>query len=91
MNPLDLLKFVESNVEPSNQLNVLALLGEPPAEDFAPLMSLPTQNVMPAVNLGDGGVGSMLANMDYAIPAPVFGEADFSNKSIGELITGEIE
>lgn len=91
MNPLELLKFVEDYVEPSQQLNVLALLGEPPAEDYQPLMRVPTQNELPAVNLGNGDIGSRIADVDYAIAAPVFGEEqDASSKSIGELITGEV-
>ena len=92
MNPLELLKFIEGSVEgDANQLNALALMADAPADDFTSSMKLPVQNQIPAFQLGDKGLGSMLANLNYGSAAPVPGQApEPASQSIGDMLTGEI-
>lgn len=92
VNPLEILKFVESAITgEAQQLNALALLAEAPSEDFAASIRLPVQNELPAYQLGNNGLGSTLANTDYGIAAPVPGQAPgIADQSIGELLTGDL-
>ena len=90
MNPLEILKFVQGQVNGgSEQLHALAALADAPGEDFQPTMRLPVQNPIPAFRLGDSGLGSLLANLDYGVPAPVLGQEIVRTPDIGQLLVGE--
>lgn len=90
MNPLEIIKFVQSQLgEGSEQLNALAALADAPGEDFQPTMKLPVHNHIPAFRLGDDGLGSVLANFNYGIPAPVLGQEVSMTPNIGQLLVGE--
>lgn len=91
MNPLELIRFVEANVEGPQQLNVLARMADAPDDTFAPVMQLPVQNEIPAFRLGDKGLGSSLVNIDYGTAAPVPGQIQEVPKSLGELLIGEVD
>jgi len=89
MNPMELLKFVQSQFSSeSDQVNALAALADAPPEDYQPLISLPMQNKIPAFKLGNGSLGSILANQDFGIAAPMIGEKS-GVPSIGQLLVGE--
>lgn len=91
MNPLELIKFIESAVKgETQQLNALALMADAPSEEYIAAMRLPVQNELPAFALGDAGVGSDLANLDYGVAAPVPGQ-EATTQSIGELLIGEVD
>jgi len=89
MNPMELFKFVQSQFRSeSDQVNALAALQDAPPEDYQPLISLPMQNKIPAFKLGNGSLGSILANQDFGIAAPMIDEAAPA-PSIGQLLVGE--
>lgn len=91
MGPLELMKFVESTVEGADeQLAALALLADAPGDDFTAPVRLPVQNELPAFKIGDGSLGSHLAELDYGVPAPVLGQPIEESQSIGDLLIGEI-
>ena len=92
MNPFELFQFVKSRFDNEHdQLHALAALQDAPPEDFSPTIKLPVQNPIPAFRLGDGGLGSLLANQDYGVPAPVFGqESSGETLDIGELLVGDM-
>lgn len=90
MNPFDLIKFVEENVDSSEQLHALAALADAPGEDLVAKVRLPVQNEIPAFSLGNGKIGSMLAGTNYGVPAPVLGQAASKSPSLGELLIGDI-
>ncbi len=90
MNILELINFVESNVKtPQDQLNALAALQDAPDDEFQAKIRLPVQNEIPAFRVGDAGVGSVLKEQNYGVPAPVPGKVTPSELSIGELLIGE--
>lgn len=92
MNPLELIAFVEANVPAAEQLNALALLADPPGEDFQVKTKLPVVNELPAFHVGQAGLGSELANTNYGVAAPVLGQAPQATElSIGDLLTGDID
>ena len=92
MNPLELVRFVESVLPEHERANALALLADAPGEDFLAKIPLPVQNELPAFRVGTNTLGSNLANLNYGVAAPVFGEEPATlDKSIGELLTGEID
>jgi len=92
MNPLELFKLVQNQYDnEQDQIHALAALADAPPEDYQATISLPVQNPIPAYRLGDGGLGSLLANTNYGVPAPVLGqEKSGETLSIGELLVGEI-
>lgn len=91
MNPLELLKFVQGQTRnESEQLQMLATLAEPPAEDYQPKVRLPVQNEIPAYKVGDGSMGAVLANLEHGVAGPVIGQQDNAGDSIGNLIVGEL-
>lgn len=90
MMPLELLKFVQGQTgNEAEQLQALAALADAPGEDFSPRMSLPVQNDIPSFRIGDGSLGSLLAGTNYGIPAPVIGQEDSGEPSLGQLLIGE--
>jgi hypothetical protein len=92
LSPLDLVKFVKSySTNPQEQLQHLAALADAPGEDFESKIKLPMQRDIPAFNLGDGSLGSVLADQEYAVPAPVPGQENAQVPSVGELLVGEID
>ncbi len=92
MNPLELIAFIEANVPETEQLNALALLADPPGEDFIPKARLPVVNELPAYHVGAGGLGTELAGTNYGVAAPVIGqEVSTPTPSIGELLTGDLD
>lgn len=91
LSPLDLVKFVQGHTtNPQEQLHHLAALADAPGKDYAPKIRLPVQREVPAFNVGDGSLGSILADQEYAMPAPVIGESGKGPPSIGELLVGDI-
>ena len=90
MNPLELLKLVQGTARTeAEKLQALAGLADAPSEDFEQKMRLPVQNDIPAFKLGTGDIGSILAGLDYGVPAPVIGQESGGDISIGQLLIGE--
>jgi len=89
MGPLELIRFIEANVDGPEQLHALAALSDAPVEGFQSKIKLPVQNELPAFSLGDGGVGSSLRGLDYGVPAPVPGQESPAPLSVGELLVGD--
>lgn len=94
MNPIELMKFVGAQgLTEQEQIHALAALADAPPDDYVPKISLPSglmgPKEIPAFKLGNGGLGSMLANQDHGVPAPVFGQANTAILSIGQLLVGE--
>ncbi len=91
MNPIELIQFVQSQLtSESDQLRALAALADAPGEDFQAKIRLPVQNPLPAFKLGNDSLGSVLADHEYGVPAPVIGQSDTSTKSIGQMLVGEM-
>ena len=87
---MEILKFVESQfTSNSDQLMAMSALGDAPAEDYQPLISLPVQNEIPAFKLGNGSLGSILANQEFGVPAPMINSQDATVPSIGQLLVGD--
>lgn len=92
MSPLEMLKFVQgSGRSEAEQLKMLAAMGDAPEEEDQIPLKLPVQNDIPAFKIGDGSVGSQLLGQDYGVPAPVFGEHDQSQPSIGQMLVGDYD
>lgn len=91
MNPLEMLKFVQGKTrDESEQLKLLASMGAAPDENYTPKIRLPVQNELPAFNLDNGKMGSILAGKNYGIAAPVIGEEPPASNDIGSLLVGDI-
>lgn len=87
---MEIIKFVQSQTPNENeQAKMLAALVDAPGEDFEPKMPLPVQNEIPAYKLGDDSIGSILANQNKGIPAPIPNMPEQNERTIGQLLTGE--
>lgn len=90
MNVMELIKFVQSHLpEGPAQVRALAALSDAPSEDFVPTIRLPVQNSVPAFKLGNEGLGSLLANLNYGVAAPVIGQEVAKTPDLGQLLVGE--
>lgn len=90
-NILELVKLVQGTARnESEQLNILASMGKPPEENFEPKMRLPVQNDIPAFSLKSSDFGSAIADLEHGRPAPVFGQGEKAEPSLGQLLTGDL-